>query len=77
MMTEFFFPAPLQAAASEGWDPDLEEREPKKTLFDSSRGEIGLIVSIFKLLGTPTKDTWPVCSFYLHSHDLLLNAVGI
>lgn len=32
-------------------------REP---LFDSSRGEIGLLWSIFRLMGTPTKDSWPV-----------------
>lgn len=29
-------------------------------LFDSTRGEIGLVASIFKLLGTPTEETWPV-----------------
>ncbi|CAE7145420.1 unnamed protein product [Rhizoctonia solani] len=28
-------------------------------LFDNTRGEIGLIASIFKLLGTPTETTWP------------------
>ncbi|KAB5591740.1 Serine/Threonine kinase catalytic domain containing protein [Ceratobasidium theobromae] len=28
-------------------------------LFDNTRGEIGLIASIFKLLGTPTEETWP------------------
>ncbi|KAH7339015.1 kinase-like domain-containing protein [Rhizoctonia solani] len=31
----------------------------RMTLFDSTRGEIGLIASIFKLLGTPTETTWP------------------
>jgi hypothetical protein len=31
-------------------------------LFDSSRGEIGLLWSIFRLLGTPTKESWPVSS---------------
>ncbi|CAE6469894.1 unnamed protein product [Rhizoctonia solani] len=31
----------------------------RMTLFDSTRGEIGLIASIFKLLGTPTEMTWP------------------
>ncbi|CAE6529065.1 unnamed protein product [Rhizoctonia solani] len=31
----------------------------RMSLFDSTRGEIGLIASIFKLLGTPTEKTWP------------------
>jgi serine/threonine protein kinase len=31
-------------------------------LFDSTRGEIGLVASIFKLLGTPTDTSWPVSS---------------
>ncbi|CAE6445425.1 unnamed protein product, partial [Rhizoctonia solani] len=31
----------------------------RMALFDSTRGEIGLIASIFKLLGTPTETTWP------------------
>jgi len=30
------------------------------TLFDSSRGSIGLAWSIFKLRGTPNSDNWPV-----------------
>ena len=29
-------------------------------IFDASRGEIALLWSIFKVLGTPTKETWPV-----------------
>jgi hypothetical protein len=33
------------------------KREP---LFDASRGEIGLLWSIFRILGTPTKESWPV-----------------
>ncbi|CAG7853763.1 SubName: Full=Related to CDC28-Cyclin-dependent protein kinase {ECO:0000313/EMBL:CCA68031.1} [Serendipita indica DSM 11827] len=28
-------------------------------IFDASRGEIALLWSIFKVLGTPTKETWP------------------
>lgn len=35
---------------------------PRKTLFDSGAlgSELALIQSIFKALGTPTSDTWPV-----------------
>ncbi|PVG00969.1 kinase-like protein [Serendipita vermifera] len=32
------------------------KREP---LFDANRGEIGLLWSIFRVLGTPTKESWP------------------
>lgn len=32
----------------------------RDTLFDASRGEIGLAWSIFKLRGTPTTEIWPV-----------------
>jgi serine/threonine protein kinase len=34
----------------------------RKSLFNGSRGEIGLIGSIFKIRGTPTEETWPVRS---------------
>ncbi|KAF8313182.1 kinase-like protein [Clavulina sp. PMI_390] len=34
-------------------------RWSRKTLFTASRGEIGQIWSIFRLLGTPTEDSWP------------------
>lgn len=33
------------------------KREP---LFDASRGEIGFLWSIFRFMGTPTKESWPV-----------------
>ncbi|KAI0673836.1 kinase-like protein [Trametes maxima] len=37
--------------------PDVEwERD---SLYDASRGAIGLAFSIFKIHGTPTEDTWP------------------
>jgi len=32
-------------------------------LFDGTRGELGLAWSIFKIRGTPTPETWPVCCF--------------
>ncbi|KAF8602043.1 hypothetical protein BDV93DRAFT_524259 [Ceratobasidium sp. AG-I] len=31
----------------------------RTALFDATNGEIGLVASIFRLLGTPTKETWP------------------
>ena len=54
-------------------DPDVEwMRDP---LFDASRGSIGLAWSIFKTRGTPTQETWPVCStlsWLLRSVELLI-----
>lgn len=32
----------------------------RKTLFEGSIGDIGLVGSIFKILGTPDSTTWPV-----------------
>ena len=32
----------------------------RRTLFDASRGTIGLAWSIFKVFGTPSKENWPV-----------------
>jgi len=32
----------------------------RESLFNGQRGEIGLAWSIFKILGTPTNDNWPV-----------------
>jgi cyclin-dependent kinase 8/11 len=32
----------------------------RQTLFDASRGTIGLAWSVFKVFGTPTKESWPV-----------------
>ncbi|KAG6901972.1 hypothetical protein C0995_006071 [Termitomyces sp. Mi166 len=36
-----------------------ETRWERDTLFDGTRGELGLAWSIFKIRGTPTKDNWP------------------
>jgi len=44
-------------------DDDVIEsrmRWSRRTLFKASRGEIALIWSIFRLLGTPDKTSWPV-----------------
>ena len=32
----------------------------RESLFDGNRGEIGVAWSIFKIFGTPTKNSWPV-----------------
>jgi cyclin-dependent kinase 8/11 len=34
----------------------------RKPIFDLSKGEIGFIWSIFSIMGTPTNETWPVCT---------------
>jgi serine/threonine protein kinase len=33
----------------------------RQALFEGCWGELGLASSIFKLLGTPSSDSWPVC----------------
>jgi len=78
MMSEFFFLAPPNQAVVPGdWDLDPAEREPTKTLFDASRGEIGLIVSIFKFLGILTKETWPVRSLHFGLVRSTANVIDI
>jgi serine/threonine protein kinase len=59
---------------------DREVRWSRKSLFKSSRGELGLMWSIFRLLGTPTDETWPVSytselinHFSLSLHVLILS----
>lgn len=42
--------------------PTDNERTP---LFNAAYGDLGLAASIFRLLGTPTKDSWPVSGFEL------------
>jgi cyclin-dependent kinase 8/11 len=32
----------------------------RDALFDATRGEIALLWSIFRMMGTPTQDSWPV-----------------
>ncbi|KAG5643301.1 hypothetical protein DXG03_001228 [Asterophora parasitica] len=39
--------------------PGTETHWERDTLFNGTRGELGLVWSIFKIRGTPTKDTWP------------------
>ncbi|KAG6853180.1 hypothetical protein C0991_006320 [Blastosporella zonata] len=40
-------------------DRDRETRWQRDTLFNGTRGELGLAWSIFKIRGTPTANTWP------------------
>ncbi|KAJ3576092.1 hypothetical protein NP233_g662 [Leucocoprinus birnbaumii] len=47
----------------------------RETLYDSSRGEIGLAWSIFKINGTPNKDTWPEWESLPQSQTLMFNDV--
>lgn len=50
--------------------PSLNSTRPiwdRKSLFDGTRGEIGLAWSIFKVRGTANDANWPV-SAYTHTH---------
>ena len=44
-------------------DEDDSPRLVRKPLFDDRYGDIGLAGSIFRVLGTPADETWPVCPF--------------
>jgi serine/threonine protein kinase len=48
----FIVPSIPPSISSSRWHRD--------SLFDGTRGELGLAWSIFKIRGTPTADTWPV-----------------
>ncbi|KAF5352566.1 hypothetical protein D9756_006173 [Leucocoprinus leucothites] len=47
----------------------------RDTLYDSSRSEIGLAWSIFKIHGTPNEDTWPEWKSLPQSQTLVFNDV--
>jgi len=61
--------------------PDLSRitnpklRWSRETLFDASRGEIGLAWSIFKIRGTPTAENWPTFANLPHSSRVTFNVV--
>jgi hypothetical protein len=61
-----FRPVPLPDSDSEDEDEDVDPLEEvirppvRTTLFDDGFGDIGLAGSIFRVLGTPTAETWPV-----------------
>jgi len=69
VITDMYTPVPMPYSsydADEGEDVDpleqeLLRRQPRTTQFDDGFGDIGLAGSIFRLLGTPTTDNWPVC----------------
>lgn len=50
--TPYFIPQAFYAGARGSWSRD--------SLFDASRGSIGLAWSIFKIRGTPCEANWPV-----------------
>ncbi|KAK0479661.1 kinase-like protein [Armillaria novae-zelandiae] len=62
-LAEFFTPLlPEDEDEEDDYPPELRDANPtliRKALFDGTRGEIGLAWSIFKILGTPTEDSWP------------------
>ena len=68
VITDMFQPIPTPDPDSEDENEDedvdpLEEviRHPvRTTLFDDGFGDIGLAGSIFRVLGTPTEETWHV-----------------
>jgi len=60
-----FRPISLQESDEEDEDVDPLDEEvirprARTTLFDDGFGDIGLAGSIFRVLGTPTPETWPV-----------------
>jgi hypothetical protein len=65
-ITDMFRPVPLPDSDSEDEDEDVDPLEEvirppvRTTLFDDGFGDIGLAGSIFRVLGTPTEETWPV-----------------
>lgn len=61
LFADFFMPLELEEEEDDGYDfPPHEGHLIRKSLFDASRGDIALIWSIFKTLGTPTSEIWPV-----------------
>lgn len=42
----------------------------RKPIFDATKGEIGLLWSIFRILGTPNEGSWPVRVSLLLSLDI-------
>ena len=42
--------------------PPVDPAIPRRTLFDSALGDLGLAGSIFRLRGSPSPSTWPVRS---------------
>ena len=57
-------PAKLPFVVSKGVSPTSPNVEwVREPLYDSTRGQIGLAWSIFKVHGTPNAKTWPVRAF--------------
>lgn len=75
VITDFLFYVPIPDSDSEDedeledpFDPFEEEiifrPRPRRILFDASYGDIGLAGNIFRVLGTPSEETWPVCPLH-------------
>lgn len=81
-LAEFFRPAKPDTDSDSDEDEfhdaemdPLDDPHPASPapLFDASFGEIGLAASIFKRLGTPTAESWPVsCITNSLTADILL-----
>jgi serine/threonine protein kinase len=67
VITDMFRPISHQNSDEDDEDEDVDPLEEevkwppiRTTLFDDGFGDIGLAGSIFRVLGTPTEETWPV-----------------
>jgi hypothetical protein len=65
---DMFTPVPIADSEEEEEEEDEDPLEKENiklsartTLFDDGFGDIGLAGSIFRVLGTPTKESWLVC----------------
>jgi serine/threonine protein kinase len=68
VITDMFTPVPIADSEEEEEEEDEDPLEKENiklsartTLFDDGFGDIGLAGSIFRVLGTPTKESWLVC----------------
>ncbi|KAF8633564.1 hypothetical protein AX15_001362 [Amanita polypyramis BW_CC] len=54
----FVIPKTIISNSTRALSPDTECKWIRTSLFDGTRGELGLIWSIFKTMGTPNEQTW-------------------
>ena len=67
-------PAKLPFVISKGLSPNTPGVEwVRDSLYDSTRGQIGLAWSIFKVHGTPNVETWTVS--LLHASDIRVQSL--
>jgi cyclin-dependent kinase 8/11 len=85
VFTEMFVFVPVPDCDDEDEDEEqdpLEDGGPirppaRNTLFDDGFGDIGLAGSIFRVLGTPTKQSWPVFNPLPENNQVMLTRIGI